>query len=81
MAERSPFSSLLCCCCCAEDEPEKSPLISDTLRYFDREGKRKRAEAANLWNEPQDASHTERDDDRDLYNLLQRRARTRRGSE
>ncbi|CAI9538404.1 unnamed protein product, partial [Staurois parvus] len=31
--------------------------------------------------EPQDVSHTERDDDRELYNLLQKRSRTRRGSE
>ncbi|CAJ0940140.1 unnamed protein product [Ranitomeya imitator] len=54
---------------------------SDTLLYFDREVKRRRAEEANLWNEPQDVSHTERDDDRELYNLLQKRLRTRRGSE
>ncbi|OCT59911.1 melanoregulin [Xenopus laevis] len=69
------------CCCCSEEQPEKKPLISDTLLYFDREVKRRRAEEANLWNEPQDVSHTERDDDRDLYNLLQKRAKTRRGSE
>lgn len=55
--------------------------ISDTLLYFGREVKRRRAEEANLWNEPQDVSHTERDDDRELYNLLQKRSRTRRGSE
>ncbi|KAJ1135270.1 hypothetical protein NDU88_001711 [Pleurodeles waltl] len=74
--------NLFCCCCCRhEEEPEKSPLISETLLYFDREVKRKRAEEANLWNEPQDPSHTERDDDRELYNLLHRRAKTRRGSE
>ncbi|XP_053554005.1 melanoregulin-like [Bombina bombina] len=79
MAERSFYR--LFCCCCYEDQAEKSPLISDTLLYFDREVKRRRAEEANLWNEPQDVSHTERDDDRDLYNLLQKRARTRRGSE
>ncbi|XP_018410780.1 PREDICTED: melanoregulin-like [Nanorana parkeri] len=80
MAERRTFYRLFCCCC-NEDLPEKSPLISDTLLYFDREVKRRRAEEANLWNEPQDVSHTERDDDRELYNLLQKRARTRRGSE
>ncbi|CAH2302285.1 melanoregulin-like [Pelobates cultripes] len=66
--------------------PPKEALLfnlrsSDTLLYFDREVKRRRAEEANLWNEPQDVSHTERDDDRELYNLLQKRARTRRGSE
>ncbi|XP_069490827.1 melanoregulin-like [Ambystoma mexicanum] len=73
---------LFCFCCCGrEEEPEKSPLISETLLYFDREVKRKRAEEANLWNEPLDPSHTERDDDRELYNLLHRRAKTRRGSE
>ncbi|KAM9296503.1 melanoregulin-like [Gastrophryne carolinensis] len=81
MAERRSFYRLLCCGCCHEEMPEKSPLISDTLLYFDREVKRRRAEEANLWNEPQDVSHTERDDDRELYNLLQKRARTRRGSE
>lgn len=43
--------------------------------------KRKRAEATNLWNEPVDATHMERDDDRELYNLLQKRAKLRRGSE
>ncbi|XP_056404381.1 melanoregulin-like [Hyla sarda] len=80
MAERRSFYRFLCCCC-NEEAPEKSPLISDTLLYFDREVKRRRAEEANLWNEPQDVSHTERDDDRELYNLLQKRARTRRGSE
>ncbi|KAG9474096.1 melanoregulin-like [Eleutherodactylus coqui] len=80
MAERRSFYRFLCCCC-REEAPEKSPLISDTLLYFDREVKRRRAEEANLWNEPQDVSHTERDDDRELYNLLQKRSRTRRGSE
>ncbi|KAG8439055.1 hypothetical protein GDO86_016336 [Hymenochirus boettgeri] len=80
MEERRRFYHYLCCCCC-EEPPEKSPLISDTLLYFDREVKRRRAEEANLWNEPQDVSHTERDDDRELYNLLQKRAKTRRGSE
>ncbi|XP_071969755.1 melanoregulin-like [Engystomops pustulosus] len=80
MAERRTFYRFFCCCC-NDEAPEKSPLISDTLLYFDREVKRRRAEEANLWNEPQDVSHTERDDDRELYNLLQKRSRTRRGSE
>ncbi|XP_075767779.1 melanoregulin-like isoform X2 [Pelodiscus sinensis] len=44
-------------------------------------GKRKRAQATNLWNEPADDTHMERDDDRELYNLLQKRAKLRRGSE
>ncbi|XP_073464460.1 melanoregulin-like isoform X2 [Aquarana catesbeiana] len=81
MAGQRTFYRLFCCCCYNEELPEKSPLISDTLLYFDREVKRRRAEEANLWNEPQDVSHTERDDDRELYNLLQKRSRTRRGSE
>lgn len=51
------------------------------LRYLDQLGKRKRAQATNLWNEPVDDTHMERDDDRELYNLLQNRARLRRGSE
>ncbi|XP_075033174.1 melanoregulin-like isoform X1 [Mixophyes fleayi] len=80
MAELRSFYRFFCCCC-REEMPEKSPLISDTLLYFDREVKRRRAEEANLWNEPQDVSHTERDDDRELYNLLTKRAQTRRGSE
>ncbi|XP_067397025.1 melanoregulin-like [Emydura macquarii macquarii] len=71
----------LCCCCCEQDEPETNPLISEMLRYFDQLGKRKRAQATNLWNEPADDTHMERDDDRELYNLLQRRAKLRRGSE
>ncbi|XP_077315615.1 melanoregulin-like [Lithobates pipiens] len=81
MAGQRTFYRLFCCCCYNEELPEKSPLISETLLYFDREVKRRRAEEANLWNEPQDVSHTERDDDRELYNLLQKRSRTRRGSE
>ncbi|KAM4691903.1 melanoregulin-like [Rhinophrynus dorsalis] len=80
MTEHKTFYRYFCCCS-GEEQPEKSPLISDTLLYFDREVKRRRAEEANLWNEPQDVSHTERDDDRELYNLLQKRAKTRRGSE
>uniref|UniRef100_A0A8C3SWY6 Melanoregulin n=1 Tax=Chelydra serpentina TaxID=8475 RepID=A0A8C3SWY6_CHESE len=58
-----------------------SSRCSEMLRYFDQLGKRKRAQATNLWNEPADDTHTERDDDRELYNLLQKRARLRRGSE
>ncbi|KAM9112702.1 melanoregulin-like [Pangshura tecta] len=72
---------LFCCCSCAQEEPENNPLLSEMLRYFDQLGKRKRAQAANLWNEPADDTHMERDDDRELYNLLQKRARLRRGSE
>ncbi|XP_073428667.1 melanoregulin-like isoform X1 [Dendrobates tinctorius] len=80
MAVRRTFYRFLCCCY-HDEAPEQIPLISDTLFYFDREVKRRRAEEANLWNEPQDVSHTERDDDRELYNLLQKRLWTRRGSE
>uniref|UniRef100_A0A8C3FAE1 Melanoregulin n=1 Tax=Chrysemys picta bellii TaxID=8478 RepID=A0A8C3FAE1_CHRPI len=58
-----------------------SSRCSEMLRYFDQLGKRKRAQATNLWNEPADDTHMERDDDRELYNLLQKRARLRRGSE
>ncbi|XP_074835359.1 melanoregulin-like [Carettochelys insculpta] len=71
----------LCCCACEREEPESSPLLRDMLWYFDQLGKRKRAQATNLWNEPADDTHMERDDDRELYNLLQRRAQLRRGSE
>ncbi|XP_066556082.1 melanoregulin [Amia ocellicauda] len=77
------FCARSCCCCCCEEEEreEKNPLLSETLLYFDREAKRRRAEETNLWSEPADKFHTERDDDRDLYNLLQRRSKTRRGSQ
>ncbi|XP_059411763.1 melanoregulin-like [Carassius carassius] len=79
------FCLRFCCCCCCEDdeeEEEKTPLLShDTLEYFDREAKKRRDQETNLWNEPGDPSHSERDDDRTLYNLLQTRAQTRRGSQ
>ncbi|XP_067825409.1 melanoregulin isoform X1 [Heptranchias perlo] len=52
----------------------------DTLLYFAQEAQRRRAEETNLWSEPHDTSHMERDDDRELYNLLQKRSKTRRGS-
>ncbi|EMP33827.1 StAR-related lipid transfer protein 3 [Chelonia mydas] len=71
----------ICCCSCEQEEPENNPLLSEMLRYLDQLGKRKRAQATNLWNEPVDDTHMERDDDRELYNLLQNRARLRRGSE
>uniref|UniRef100_H3B7W9 Melanoregulin n=1 Tax=Latimeria chalumnae TaxID=7897 RepID=H3B7W9_LATCH len=79
---KSIFSKICSCCCPADEEPEeKSPILSDTLLYFDREAKRRRAEETNLWSEPHDKTHMERDDDRELYNLIHRRAKTRRGSE
>ncbi|XP_043910978.1 melanoregulin-like [Protopterus annectens] len=82
MAGKSALSRIFCCCCEDEEEAEeKSRILSETLLYFDRETKRRRAEETNLWSEPHDASHMERDDDRELYNLLHRRAKTRRGSE
>uniref|UniRef100_A0A8C9SJY2 Melanoregulin-like n=1 Tax=Scleropages formosus TaxID=113540 RepID=A0A8C9SJY2_SCLFO len=56
-------------------------LCSETLQYFDREAKRRRDQETNLWSEPGDPSHSERDDDRALYNLLQSRSRARRGSQ
>ncbi|KAG9350092.1 hypothetical protein JZ751_026445, partial [Albula glossodonta] len=56
-------------------------INSETLLYFDREAKKRRDQETNLWSEPGDPSHSERDDDRELYNLLQKRAKTRRGSQ
>ncbi|XP_074915832.1 melanoregulin-like [Chelonoidis abingdonii] len=70
----------ICCCSCAQEEPENNPL-SEMLQYFDQLGKHKRAQANNLWNEPADDTRMECDDDRELYNLLQKWARLRRGSE
>ncbi|XP_062865321.1 melanoregulin [Trichomycterus rosablanca] len=79
------FCARFCCCCCVrddEDEDEKRPIFSnETLQYFDREAKKRRDQETNLWNEPGDPSHSERDDDRALYNLLQNRSRTHRGSQ
>ncbi|GCC38754.1 melanoregulin isoform X1 [Chiloscyllium punctatum] len=81
MGDRNIFYRV-CCSCCGGDEPEeKTPIISDTLLYFAQEAQRRRSEQANLWSEPHDTSHMERDDDRELYNLLQKRAKTRRGSQ
>ncbi|XP_059494848.1 melanoregulin [Stegostoma tigrinum] len=81
MGDRNIFYRI-CCSCCKGDEPEeKTPIISDTLLYFAQEAQRRRSEQANLWSEPHDTSHMERDDDRELYNLLQKRAKTRRGSQ
>ncbi|XP_054848179.1 melanoregulin-like [Eublepharis macularius] len=73
----------VCCCCChREEELEKNPLIiGDTLQYFNKLQKRRRSEAVNLWSEPADSTHMERDDDHELYMLLQKRSKMRRGSE
>ncbi|XP_019752667.1 melanoregulin-like [Hippocampus comes] len=79
----SAFFKLCCCCCCAaEDDDEKQPLVEtpDPLEYFNREVQKRRDEEANLWSEPGDPSHSERDDDRALYSLLQARNKTRMGS-
>ncbi|XP_053119641.1 melanoregulin-like isoform X2 [Hemicordylus capensis] len=73
----------VCCCCChREEELEKNPLlVGDTLQYFNKLAKRRRSEAVNLWNEPVDSTHMERDDDHELYMLLQKRSKMKRGSE
>ncbi|XP_072530810.1 melanoregulin [Salminus brasiliensis] len=78
------FCVKFCCCCCCDDddEDEKRPLLgNETLEYFDREAKKRRDQETNLWSEPGDPSHSERDDDRILYNLIQSRAQTRMGSQ
>ncbi|KAF3699905.1 Melanoregulin [Channa argus] len=78
------FCKQFCCCCCigdVEDEDEKQPLLpDDPLEYFNREVQKRRDEETNLWSEPGDPSHTERDDDRTLYSLLQARNKMRMGS-
>ncbi|XP_037545191.1 melanoregulin [Nematolebias whitei] len=75
-------TQLCCCCCCADDDDDqKQPLVTpDPLDYFTREVQKRRDEETNLWSEPGDPSHTERDDDRTLYGLLQARNMTRVGS-
>lgn len=52
----------------------------DPLEYFNREVQKRREEEANLWSTPGDPSHSEREDDRVLYSLLQARNKTRMGS-
>lgn len=52
----------------------------DPLEYFNREVQKRRDEEANLWSTPGDPSHSEREDDRVLYGLLQARNKTRMGS-
>ncbi|XP_041634334.1 melanoregulin [Cheilinus undulatus] len=78
------FCMHFCCCCCVGDddnEDEKQPLVpQDPLEYFNREVQKRRDEEANLWSTPGDPSHSERDDDRVLYSLLQARNKTRMGS-
>ncbi|TDH03182.1 hypothetical protein EPR50_G00160390 [Perca flavescens] len=81
----SAFKKLCCCCCDSGDDDdedeEKQPLIpQDPLEYFNREVQKRRDEETNLWSEPGDPSHSERDDDRVLYGLLQARNKTRMGS-
>uniref|UniRef100_A0A4W4HND2 Melanoregulin n=1 Tax=Electrophorus electricus TaxID=8005 RepID=A0A4W4HND2_ELEEL len=70
------FFALLCCLFNHDTE-----ITSLQKKYFDRKAKKRRDQETNLWSEPGDPSHSERDDDRALYNLLQSRARTRRGSQ
>ncbi|XP_049925053.1 melanoregulin [Epinephelus moara] len=77
------FMKLCCCCCVADDDDddEKQPLVpQDPLEYFNREVQKRRDEETNLWSEPGDPSHSERQDDRVLYSLLQARNKTRMGS-
>lgn len=56
------------------------PCSEDPLEYFNREVQKRRDEETNLWSEPGDPSHSERDDDRALHVLLQARNKTRMGS-
>uniref|UniRef100_A0A3Q3XKH5 Melanoregulin n=1 Tax=Mola mola TaxID=94237 RepID=A0A3Q3XKH5_MOLML len=78
------FCLQFCCCCCVrdtDDEDEKQPLVpDDPLEYFNREVQKRRDEETNLWSTPGDPSHSEREDDRVLYSLLQARNKTRMGS-
>ncbi|XP_023150016.1 melanoregulin [Amphiprion ocellaris] len=78
------FCLQCCCCCCVgdeDDDDEKQPLVpQDPLEYFNREVQKRRDEETNLWSEPGDPSHSEREDDRALYQLLQARNKTRMGS-
>lgn len=50
------------------------------MEYFNREVQKRRDEETNLWSEPGDPSHSERQDDRVLFGLLQARTKTPMGS-
>ncbi|XP_029912894.1 melanoregulin [Myripristis murdjan] len=79
----SSFRKFCCCCCCNDDDDdeEKQTLIpQDPLEYIDREAQKRRDQETNLWSEPGDPSHSEREDDRTLYTLIQARHKTRMGS-
>lgn len=56
------------------------PRSDDPLEYFNREVQKRRDEETNLWSTPGDPSHSEREDDRVLYGLIQARSKTRMGS-
>uniref|UniRef100_H3AKI5 Melanoregulin n=1 Tax=Latimeria chalumnae TaxID=7897 RepID=H3AKI5_LATCH len=58
------------CCCVAEKPPEKDPLIRWGQVYNSFGGSVRWDEERNLWSTPHDSSHTEADDDRELYNLI-----------
>uniref|UniRef100_A0A2D4J8A5 Melanoregulin n=2 Tax=Micrurus lemniscatus lemniscatus TaxID=129467 RepID=A0A2D4J8A5_MICLE len=77
------FLGQVCCCCYHdEDELEKNLLITgDTFQYFNKLQKWQQSEAANLWNEPADSAHMEREDDHELHKLLEKRSKMCRGSE
>ena len=73
--------SLISFCVCNTCNLVRSiPHSQDPLEYFNREHQKRREEETNLWSEPGDPSHSERDDDRVLYGLLQARTKTRMGS-
>ncbi|KAF6115082.1 melanoregulin [Phyllostomus discolor] len=77
----------VCCCCCpckcleGPADSEKEPLVSDTNPYSSFGATLEREDEKNLWSMPHDASHTEADDDRILYNLIVVRNQQARDSE
>ncbi|XP_071943568.1 melanoregulin-like [Antedon mediterranea] len=81
-------------CCCPSDyqrsvtppyegsKEERRALISPVAtRYYDETITHTSNDDENLWSEPNDVTHMEADDDRQLYNLIQRRKDEEPGSQ
>nr|XP_006636897.2 PREDICTED: melanoregulin-like isoform X1 [Lepisosteus oculatus] len=66
------LTKMFCCCWCdTSDKTSGNEALSmSSGSDYGSDRKTQRAEDWNLWSSPQDSSHTESDDDRELYNLL-----------
>ncbi|XP_067842985.1 melanoregulin-like [Heptranchias perlo] len=78
------FLCSICCCQClgAKKTQAKQPLLSDCRKksvYSTLESPRDYER--NLWSSPCDSSHTQADDDRELFDLLTKRKQADKDSE